>query len=181
MAKPLTMKDLFEDENASAPDAWDISWIKGIQIPIGAVLNKAQAMQLMTETARAIDWCGEKIAFLVGITEGAKDSYKEEWAKAHMFRCQEKSLAGKKVEADADAIFLEKKSLYNKLKSYLEFFTKKQESFLQTHFAMRKIMEASNNELNVSNWETTEGAYKKTQQPEEKEPAEPDDDNFDLD
>ena len=156
-----TMADIFGEDTFFSPDAWDVAWIKSIQIPESLPANQMQAIKLMTETARAIDWCGEKIALLVNLTESAKDEYKNIWTQGYMNRTRDKTAGGRKLEADSDPEYLKFKAQYNKLKGYLEFFQKKQESFIHAHYAMKEIVKATQNETKVSGWDTTDDVYQK--------------------
>lgn len=168
----ITLAEIFDEKTSGEPDKWDISWIQSIQIPSSTTINHAMALKLMTDTARAIDFCGEKIAILVTDTEDAKDHYIEEFGKALNQRALEKTVQQKKAEADADPAYLSKKSLYNRHKGYLEFFKQKQQSFLNMHYALREIAKSTTNELQVANWTTTEESYKERPEKQENTEAE---------
>ena len=160
--KTLTLDDIFDEKSTHAPGEWDITWIKNIQVPENSI-NHAQALKLMTDTARAVDWCGEKISVMTHETENAKDAFKTEWSQASLHRTVEKTAQGKKTEADCDAAYLAKKAVYNRYRSYLEFFQQKQQGFMTIHYAMREIVRASQNEISVANWGTTDDAYNEKQ------------------
>lgn len=179
--KPLTMADIFDDDKVSSPDSWDVDWINKIKIPNDVALNQSQATKIMTETARAVEWCGDKIAFMLYISEKAKADFEKEWSEAYLLRSKDKTASGKKVEADGDAEYLAKKAIYARYKSFLEYFKQKQSGFLTMYNAMREILRSTRNELPVSNWITTDNAYPKTDSEEGgRASEETPDENFDL-
>lgn len=156
-SKVLTLEDIFGDDSLETRN-WDCTWISQIKIPENFSFNQIQALKLMTETARGIDWCGEKIALLVNLEESAKNEVKAEQARAFL-RATEKTAQGKSMEANADPIYLEKLAMLTRYKSYLELFKQKQQGLLHAHFAMKEIAKLSCNEFKTSNWDTTEDVY----------------------
>lgn len=160
MVEKTTLADIFNEENNDAPEQWDVTWIKNIKVPAELALNQAQATLLLTETARAIEWCGEKISILLLLTEEGKNDYENEWTDAYLHRAKDKTAATKKVEADGDPVYMSKKARYTRFKSYLEYFKQKQSSFLNIHNAMKEIIRSARQELPMSGWGTTDNAYK---------------------
>lgn len=155
----VKLGDIFKEAQALEPERWDIDWISKIKIPENVVLNQAQAIKLMTDTARAIEWCGEKVAILISMVENSKDTYKKEWAEACNVRSMQKAHNSRTVDADRDGRFLASKNEHNRLKGYLAFFMEKQKGFTNMHYAMREVVKAGYNEMGVANWGNAESVY----------------------
>lgn len=175
----LTLENIFDEQTYIAPNKWDVTWLNDIKIPENIALNAAQAMKTMTDTARAVEWCGEKIALLMHLVSQAEDDYKKEWSSAFITRSKSNAANQKKVEADADPTYLAKKAIHSRLKGYFEYFKQKQSGFMTIHHAVKEIVKLSHNEFGVANWATTADSFAEpAKEPEqtESESSEPEED-----
>lgn len=181
--EPLTLDDIFDDTKFDRPGAWDISWVEKIKMPVNLGSNMSVATKFMTETSRAVEFLGDKIAVLVFLTDKAKLDYETEWSMAFKLRAQDKTAAGKKIEAESDPVYLEKKTKHIRFKGYLEYFRQKQSAMIGHHNAAKEILRTHRNELPMSGWDTTDNAYKEANAPEARseDPNHEEEDNFDLD